>query len=45
MMPDLSDILILVGFAVMATGLGFVNPFLIIVLVGVALLALGLYRR
>jgi hypothetical protein len=44
-MPDLSDILILVGFAAVATGLGFVNPFLIIVLAGGILTALGLYRR
>lgn len=42
---DITDILIAIGLAVTITGLAFINPYAIIVLVGVLLTVVGFYRR
>lgn len=45
MKPDITDILTILGLLMVATGLGLLNLYLLIVLAGVVLFAIGLARR
>jgi hypothetical protein len=42
---DLTDLLIALGIAIAITGLAFINPYSIIVLVGLIVTLVGLNRR